>query len=48
LDPQNIATWEQDEKVAMEERGEYLDIYQLKIDKGKSLVFHHKISDQSS
>ncbi|KAG1830726.1 hypothetical protein DFJ58DRAFT_671542 [Suillus subalutaceus] len=35
LDPQKIALWEKDEKIAMELRGEHLDIYQLKIDKGK-------------
>ncbi|KAG1893128.1 uncharacterized protein F5891DRAFT_986194, partial [Suillus fuscotomentosus] len=32
LDKQKIAEWENDEKKAMEERGECLDIYQLKID----------------
>lgn len=34
LDKQKIAEWENDEKKAMEERGECLDIYQLKIDQG--------------
>jgi hypothetical protein len=36
LDDEKIAIWENDEKKAMEERGEYLDIYQLKIDQGNS------------
>ncbi|KAG1728929.1 hypothetical protein EDB19DRAFT_1832616 [Suillus lakei] len=31
LDNKKIAIWENDEKKAMEEQGEYLDIYQLKI-----------------
>ncbi|KAG1820802.1 hypothetical protein EV424DRAFT_1347050 [Suillus variegatus] len=33
LDPEKIAIWEKDKKMAMEVRGEYLDIYQLKIGK---------------
>ncbi|KAG1743586.1 uncharacterized protein EDB91DRAFT_1080989 [Suillus paluster] len=36
LDCNKIMAWERDEKLAMEKRGEHLDIYQLKIDKGKS------------
>jgi hypothetical protein len=39
LDPQKIARWKKDEKKAMKKRGEHLDIYQLKIDKGK--VIHY-------
>ena len=39
LDPRKIARWEKDEKKAMKKRGEHLDIYQLKIDKGK--VIHY-------
>ncbi|KAG1841050.1 hypothetical protein F4604DRAFT_1690502 [Suillus subluteus] len=35
LDPQKIALWEKDEKITMELQGEHLDIYQLKIDKGR-------------
>ncbi|KAG1720096.1 hypothetical protein EDB19DRAFT_1966009 [Suillus lakei] len=37
LDNEKIAIWENDEKKAMEERGEYLDIYQLKINQGINL-----------
>jgi hypothetical protein len=42
LDPVKIAIWEKDEKMAMELWGEHLDIYQLKIDKGKSPLFFHQ------
>jgi hypothetical protein len=35
LEFSKVSSWEKDEKEAMEQCGEYLDIYQLKIDKGK-------------
>ncbi|KAG2144695.1 uncharacterized protein EDB93DRAFT_1087402, partial [Suillus bovinus] len=38
LDDEKIAIWENDEKKAMEERGEYLDIYQLKIDQAPTMA----------
>jgi hypothetical protein len=42
LDPTKIAAWELDEKTAMKQRGEYLDIYQLRIDQGQIHSFSHK------
>ncbi|KAG2111109.1 hypothetical protein DEU56DRAFT_762242 [Suillus clintonianus] len=38
LDDEKIAIWENDEMKAMEERGEYLDIYQLKIDQAPTMA----------
>ncbi|KAG1838555.1 hypothetical protein F4604DRAFT_1572198 [Suillus subluteus] len=38
LDPEKIAIWEKDEKMAMELRGDHLDIYQLKIDKAPTMA----------
>jgi hypothetical protein len=35
LEVSKVSSWEKDETLAMEQRGEHLDIYQLKIDKGK-------------
>ena len=35
LDVSKVSSWEKDEKQAMDQHGEHLDIYQLKIDKGK-------------
>lgn len=42
LDDNKVAMWERDEKLAMEKRGEYLDVYQLKIDKGKVICYFMK------
>lgn len=35
LDSGKISMWRIDEEKAMEQRGEYLDIYQLQMNKGK-------------
>ena len=48
LDPEKIAAWEGDEKMAMKKRGEYLDIYQLRIDQGQIHLFGHKIVANAS
>lgn len=44
LDVIKVSAWEKDEEKAKEERGEHLNIYQLKIDKGEhfkaSIQFH--------
>lgn len=48
LDPQKITLWEKDEKIAMELRGEHLNIYQLKIDKGEfASIFLSKLMTNS-
>ncbi|OJA15723.1 hypothetical protein AZE42_13710, partial [Rhizopogon vesiculosus] len=38
LDSNKIIAWKRDEKLAMEKRGEYLDMYQLKIDKAPTMA----------
>lgn len=46
LDGNKIITWERDEKLAMEKWGEHLDVYQLKIDKGKVICcFMKNVAD---
>ncbi|KAG1784325.1 uncharacterized protein HD556DRAFT_1310674 [Suillus plorans] len=38
LDPEKISIWKIDEKKAMEQRGEYLDIYQLQMNKAPTMA----------
>ncbi|KAG1840122.1 hypothetical protein C8R48DRAFT_679665 [Suillus tomentosus] len=38
LDPEKILMWKIDEKKAMEQRGEYLDIYQLQMNKAPTMA----------
>ncbi|KIK31764.1 hypothetical protein CY34DRAFT_36943, partial [Suillus luteus UH-Slu-Lm8-n1] len=38
LDVSKVSSWEKDEKQAMDQRGEHLDIYQLKIDKAPTMA----------